>query len=562
MSTDTQMKVSQRDADGKIDPRVANLTDAELIAQARRGVGAAVEALWLRNVNMAMYHAWRWCGIQKPEDIVTEAFARILKLWREGQGPDSNFRGYLMTTITNMARKEGGRSNPVLVDDWSSYSQESVDEYARIDQQEAVASVFYAMNQRYRRVLWSREVEGLSIEEIAAGENMSVANVSIVLHRARHQFKKLWMNNEALEAAQAAATVAVPQKEEKEKERKPSARGIRLAAGVFGAGVAVAYAVSAPAAQAAVTPASLPPVIVAQGDWKSHGSSRSATQTVLAVVIVIVLVAGILAAVFWPRGGAGAASVTTSDPTSISPSSTEPVPPVTTPSAPVTEPVPPVEPSETPTAQPSSADSYGPASTEPVPPVVVASPISPVVAEGPGPKDQPAIPALPVPPLTITGVDAGPGGVCYPSLSGKGLPGTTINVGLPGGSSVSAQVDASGNWQSARLGSWLAAGTRDVTAWDPTGAQTQALAQVNLPTPPNLGASGTTEGVRIVLSGLPGQSVEVTLDGKALGDVTLDSSGRADQVLPWTGDTGTYSIAVRYHTSVCDGPAASMSLHL
>ena len=624
-------------SDGELDPRVSLLNDADLIDLARQGIGVAVEVLWVRHVNAGLYYARRHCGVYEPEDIVGEAYARILRLLRDGQGPRTNFRSYLLTTIKNMAINDGARQSATPVGDWDELPQEAeTDDFQRADERSAVSAVLYAMRPRYRQVLWMSEVEGLAPGEIASQLGMSSANVSLVLYRAKNQFKKLYLDAEAtglaqlnsdevlslddVEAAEAEAAAAKAEADAKARyeaavkagkipagagvegavgagvgapqagadagagatpkagtkadktaantaataaiageigktvaaaagktgkkaavkggKGKIAKAGPHLAGGALGAGAAV-YGASGPEALAAATPPPLPPALAEGLTWQGGAMLSGKAMAAMAALVAGGITAGLVFG--WPRTpppepgvspapSSSSTSVVTPSPTpTITPSEESPV---------VVEPVP----SSTSAARPSpAAPTTAPSSQQP-----------PSSSQQP-PSSEPVV----LPPLTITGVDNGPGGVCYPQVSGTGLPGSTISVGIGMGGSVTVTVGPDGQWQTGRLGGWLP-GRRSLVAWDPTGAQTPANGTVTLEKPPNAGVSGPSGSLRVQLSGLPGQTVAVYADGELVGTVTLDATGWADKTFPWQGGTGAHKLAVGYTTPICNGPTMTL----
>jgi RNA polymerase sigma factor (sigma-70 family) len=192
MSASLKPQKSPWAAHGELDSRVATMTDAELINLVQQNIDMAYEALWMRHVNAAWFFARRNCGLDDPEDVVVEAFARILKLLRQGQGPRDNFRSYLLITIRNLVVDDARRTDPVLLEDWDEITLVGANDYDRADQRSAVSAIFYAMKPRYREVLWLGEVEGLTVAEIAGQLDETNANVSVLLHRAKKQFRTLW----------------------------------------------------------------------------------------------------------------------------------------------------------------------------------------------------------------------------------------------------------------------------------------------------------------------------------------------------------------------------------
>ena len=80
------------------------VSDAELISAVRRGDVTAFGQLYERHLVSAKRAAN--CLAKTPaerEDLVAEGFTRVLRMLREGRGPDEEFRPYLLVTMRNAA---------------------------------------------------------------------------------------------------------------------------------------------------------------------------------------------------------------------------------------------------------------------------------------------------------------------------------------------------------------------------------------------------------------------------------------------------------------------------
>ena len=80
----------------------AGRTDAELIAAVRAGDRAAFAQLYERHERAARRMARQLSASPHDvDDLVAEAFARVLDMLSAGRGPDSAFRAYLLTAVRN-----------------------------------------------------------------------------------------------------------------------------------------------------------------------------------------------------------------------------------------------------------------------------------------------------------------------------------------------------------------------------------------------------------------------------------------------------------------------------
>ena len=99
------------------------------------------------------------------EDLVAEAFTRVLRMLREGRGPDEDFRPYLLVTLRNTAINATTRGAPVsLYADVPDVRRPTAADDPVIDRWHATvaADAFASLPERWRVVLWHTEVENES----------------------------------------------------------------------------------------------------------------------------------------------------------------------------------------------------------------------------------------------------------------------------------------------------------------------------------------------------------------------------------------------------------------
>src|SRR4051794_33955277 len=79
-------------------------TDAELLDAVRSGDSAAYGQLYTRHMAAAQSLAHQLVrGPTDADDVVAEAFARVLDLLHRGGGPVDGFRPYLLTAVRRVA---------------------------------------------------------------------------------------------------------------------------------------------------------------------------------------------------------------------------------------------------------------------------------------------------------------------------------------------------------------------------------------------------------------------------------------------------------------------------
>ena len=86
-------------------------TDLELLDRVRAGDPASLGELWSRYRGWAHHVARSTTTRFDAEDVVQEAFAKVLTALRNGRGPTEGFAHYLRTAIRNVAATWGARES-------------------------------------------------------------------------------------------------------------------------------------------------------------------------------------------------------------------------------------------------------------------------------------------------------------------------------------------------------------------------------------------------------------------------------------------------------------------
>ncbi|MEU0563829.1 sigma-70 family RNA polymerase sigma factor [Nonomuraea sp. NPDC005983] len=168
--------------------------DADLLQAVREGDATAYERLHERHAGAARALARQLVrGEAEVEDVVAEAFTRILDLVGRGGGPESGFRTYLLTVVRrtvydrtrvespHMAAGESGRFDPGVP---------LVDPALVGLERSPVARAFRTLPERWRAVLWHTEVEGATPAEVAPLLGLSAGGVSALVFRAREGLRQ------------------------------------------------------------------------------------------------------------------------------------------------------------------------------------------------------------------------------------------------------------------------------------------------------------------------------------------------------------------------------------
>ncbi|HEX2144720.1 MAG TPA: sigma-70 family RNA polymerase sigma factor [Glycomyces sp.] len=189
-----------RQPDGSPETR----SDPELIAATRGGDTTAYAVLYERHVHAAR----RLARILSrdpagADDLVSEAFAKLLHTFREGGGPDLAFRPYVLQTLRNTFYDRVRRDKKVeFTDDLSPHDSGEIFVDTAVEGQERryAALAFGKLPERWRMVLWHTEVEEDSPARIAGLLGMTPNGVSALAYRAREKLRQNYLSEHAADS--------------------------------------------------------------------------------------------------------------------------------------------------------------------------------------------------------------------------------------------------------------------------------------------------------------------------------------------------------------------------
>ena len=170
--------------------------DAELISAVRGGDADAYGELFDRHVTAARRLARQLVPPADAEDLVSEAFAKVLSLLQRGQGPDLAFRAYLLTAIRRLhvdRIRANARVQPT--DDLEPFDPGVPFRDTAVEgfENAAAAKAFASLPERWQAVLWHTEVEGQKPAEVAVLLGMSANSVSALAYRAREGLRQAFL---------------------------------------------------------------------------------------------------------------------------------------------------------------------------------------------------------------------------------------------------------------------------------------------------------------------------------------------------------------------------------
>lgn len=164
-------------------------SDGQLIALVRGGNSRAFDELYRRHRAIAIGTAHNILDNSSDvEDVVADSFAYLFSKLREGHGPDSFFRGYILTAVRrNCYARNRASSRTRLSETDEVLDRPVVDPDRLIEEFESVAIVkaFSQLPERWQSVLWYLDVEQEPTQTVAARMGMTANSVSALVMRAR-----------------------------------------------------------------------------------------------------------------------------------------------------------------------------------------------------------------------------------------------------------------------------------------------------------------------------------------------------------------------------------------
>jgi RNA polymerase sigma factor (sigma-70 family) len=172
-------------------------SDAELITASRASDSAAYAVLYQRHVVSARGLARSLVrGQAEADDVVAEAFARVLAQVKRGRGPDDGFRPYLLTTVRRVAydrlRAEGRlvvSGEMEAFDPGVPFADPALAELERT----MIARAYASLPERWRTVLWHTEIEGARPADVAALLGLTANGVAALAYRAREGLRQAYL---------------------------------------------------------------------------------------------------------------------------------------------------------------------------------------------------------------------------------------------------------------------------------------------------------------------------------------------------------------------------------
>jgi RNA polymerase sigma factor (sigma-70 family) len=172
--------------------RTIEIDDDELLRRWRAGDRAAGSELCRRHHDAARRYARRLArGVADPDDIVAEAFAKVLRAMTGGLGPRDGFRRYLFASVRSCAF-DAHRTNLPTTHEVPDLGVDGG--YDSVGAESSpMLTAFGELPERARQILWLLEVEGWSAGEVARANGSTPGAVSALAYRTRTQLRRRYL---------------------------------------------------------------------------------------------------------------------------------------------------------------------------------------------------------------------------------------------------------------------------------------------------------------------------------------------------------------------------------
>ncbi|MBF4764613.1 sigma-70 family RNA polymerase sigma factor [Nocardioides islandensis] len=185
--------------DVELGDELSRLGDADLVARARDGEDAPYAELFRRHRPAATALARTLTDRAAADDVVAEAFEKLLTRIRAGGGPQSAFRPYLLQTVRTVSVDASRRTRRLVVadDPEAAAEPDAPPEDSLFDtvyERTTLARAFGALPDRWQTFLWLSFVEGADRQEIATILGINVGGVSALGYRAREGLRRAYLD--------------------------------------------------------------------------------------------------------------------------------------------------------------------------------------------------------------------------------------------------------------------------------------------------------------------------------------------------------------------------------
>ncbi|ALV47848.1 hypothetical protein MB46_19430 (plasmid) [Arthrobacter alpinus] len=169
-------------------------SDIELVERTRAGDNEAFGELWARHRQAGLRAATALTSDYDPEDLVQEAFLRILTAIRNNAGPRDVFRAYLYMVLRSISMSwKSPHGTTTELDSLDYVADPAASFENQIIDKSITGRAFASLRPEWRTVLWYSEVEGMTPRDIAPLLGLTASTVAALTYRAREGLRAAWL---------------------------------------------------------------------------------------------------------------------------------------------------------------------------------------------------------------------------------------------------------------------------------------------------------------------------------------------------------------------------------
>lgn len=174
---------------------LATWSEEDLLLHVRGGDPAVFGELYRRFEGDARRLARSLVRPDDVDDVVAEAFAKMLRALDRGKGPVDGAVRYLMVTVRTTAMSSYGRraKNARIVESvGATVPTAPTEETPFAVEDPALLEAFRSLSPRWRQVIWWTEVEGMGPGDVAARLDITAQAASALAYRARRALREAY----------------------------------------------------------------------------------------------------------------------------------------------------------------------------------------------------------------------------------------------------------------------------------------------------------------------------------------------------------------------------------
>lgn len=175
--------------------------DEQLLLDVRAGEDEAYGEIYRRYAPQVRGFARSLVGGDEVDDVVADAFTKVLHALRAGNGPVTHPVRYLMVAVRSAANDHRARQakDRNLAGRLSRNGDPVVEEADDLYEDDQLVIAFRSLAPRWRQVIWWSEIEGRPPIDIGRRLGISAGAAAALAYRARRALRDAYLGDDALD---------------------------------------------------------------------------------------------------------------------------------------------------------------------------------------------------------------------------------------------------------------------------------------------------------------------------------------------------------------------------